>query len=270
MPTALITGASSGIGLELASVAARDRHDLVLVSRNRERLESIGRGLAEEYGVRVSVIAKDLAHPEAAAELAAELASRGIPVDVLVNNAGFGVYGFFSETHIEDEIAMIEVNVAALTRLTKAFLLGMLERRRGGILNVASTAAFQPGPIMAVYYATKAYVLSFTEALASETAGSGVRVTALCPGPTRTGFQNRAGFRPIPLLRGPLMGKNAGAVARAGWEGLKKGKRVVVPGFANQLLVQAERVTPRRVVTAIIQRLQTSRGDATPPPESRG
>ena len=260
MPTALITGASSGIGLELASVAARDRHDLVLVSRSRERLESVGRGLAEEYGVRVSVIAKDLADPSAAAELAAELSARGIAIDVLVNNAGFGVYGFFAETPIEAEIEMIEVNVSAVTRLTKAFLGGMLERRRGGILNVASTAAFQPGPIMAVYYATKAYVLSFTEALASEVAGSGVRVTALCPGPTRTGFQSRAGFRPIPLLRAPLLGNDPGEVARAGWDGLKKGRRVVVPGMTNKLLVQAERITPRRVVTAVIKRLQQSRG----------
>jgi uncharacterized protein len=261
MPTALITGASSGIGLELASVAARDRHDLVLVARNRERLESIGRGLAEEYGVHVSVLEKDLARSTCAAELESELSGRGIAVDVLVNNAGFGVYGFFADTRIEDEIEMIDVNVSAVTRLTKAFLPGMLERRRGGILNVASTAAFQPGPIMAVYYATKAYVLSFTEALASETAGTGVAVTALCPGPTRTGFQSRAGFKPIPLLKGPLFGNNAAEVARAGWEGLQRGRRVVVPGMTNKLLVQAERVTPRRVVTAVIRKLQESRGD---------
>ena len=172
MPTALITGASSGIGLELAGEAARDGHDLVLVARNAERLESVGRGLAEKHGVKVTVLAKDLARPPAAAELHAELSARGIAVDVLVNNAGVGVYGFFAETRIEDEIEMIEVNVAAVTRLTKTFLRGMLERRRGWILNVASTAAFQPGPIMAVYYATKAYVLSFTEALANEISGT--------------------------------------------------------------------------------------------------
>jgi uncharacterized protein len=261
MPTALITGASSGIGLELATVAARRRHDVVLVARNRERLESVARGLSEEFGVRAWAIEKDLARPSAAAELEAELSSRGVQVEVLVNNAGFGVYGPFAETSIEDEIAMIEVNVAAVTRLTKTFLRGMLERRHGGILNVASTAAFQPGPVMAVYYATKAYVLSFTEALASETEGSGVRVTALCPGPTRTAFQKRAGFRPIPLLRRPLVGTDPAAVARAGWDGLERGKRVVVPGMTNKLLVQAERVTPRRVVTAVIKRLQESRGN---------
>jgi short-subunit dehydrogenase len=259
MPTALITGASSGIGLELASVAARDRHDLVIVARNRERLESVGRELTEEYGVRVSVIGMDLADSAAASALETELSRRGIQVDVLVNNAGFGVYGLFSETPIEDEIAMIEVNVAAVTRLTKAFLRGMLERRRGGILNVASTAAFQPGPVMAVYYATKAYVLSFTEALASETAGTGVTVTALCPGPTHTGFQRRAGFKAIPLFRGPLV-TDAAAVARAGWRGMKRGKRVVVPGLANKILIQGERLAPRRLATTIAHRLNASRG----------
>ena len=258
MPTALITGASSGIGLELAAAAARDGHDLVLVARNSERLESVGRGLAEKHGVRVTVLAKDLARPPAASELHADLSARGIAVDVLVNNAGVGVYGFFAETRLEDELAMIEVNVSAVTRLTKTFLSGMLERRRGWILNVASTAAFQPGPIMAVYYATKAYVLSFSEALANETAGSGVRVTVLCPGPTRTEFQRRAGFKPIPLLKTPLV-STAADVAREGWEGMKHGRRIVVPGLANRLLVQAERVTPRRLVTAVIRRLQESR-----------
>jgi hypothetical protein len=258
MPTALITGASSGIGLELASVAAQDRHDLVIVARHRERLESIGRGLAEEYGVRVSVLVKDLREPAAPAEIGRELSERGIGVDVLVNNAGVGVYGFFAETPLDRELEMIQLNVTALTHLTKVLLPPMLARRQGRILNVASTAAFQPGPIMAVYYATKAYVLSFSEALASETSGTGVTVTALCPGPTRTEFQQRAGFRPIPLMRSPLVTK-AQDVARAGWEGMKRRKRVVVPGLANRVLVQAERITPRRLVTAITRKLQESR-----------
>ncbi len=257
MPTALITGASSGIGLELASAAARDRHDLVLVARQRERLESIGRGLAEEYGVRVSVLPKDLAAPSAPAELGRELAERGIVVDVLVNNAGLGVYGFFAETPLDRELETIQVNVAALTHLTKVLLPGMLERRRGRILNVASTAAFQPGPMMAVYYATKAYVLSFSEALANECAGSGVTVTALCPGPTRTEFPQRAGFKPIPL-NASLVGA-ASEVARAGWEGMKRGKRIVIPGIANRAFVQAERLAPRRLVTALTRKVQESR-----------
>ncbi len=256
MPTALITGASSGIGLELASLAAQEGHDLVLVARQRERLESIGRGLAEEYGVRVSVLPMDLADPSAPAELSRELAGRGIVPDVLVNNAGIGVYGFFAETPLERELEMLQVNVVALTHLTKLFLPGMLARRRGRILNVASTAAFQPGPIMAVYYATKAYVLSLSEALANECAGTGVTVTALCPGPTRTEFESRAGSPAEIAVRKKGFLMSASEVARDGWRGMKAGKRVVIPGFANRLLVQAERVTPRRLVTAISRRIR--------------
>ena len=259
MPTALITGASSGIGLELASLAAQDGHDLVLVARQRERLESVGRGLAEEYGVRVSVLAKDLAHPSAPAELGRGLTDRGIAIDVLVNNAGFGVYGFFAQTSIDRELEMIQVNIAALTHLTKLVLPGMLARRRGRILNVASTAAFQPGPIMAVYYATKAYVLSFSEALSSECARTGVTVTALCPGPTRTEFEGRAGSPEEIAVRKRGFVMNASRVAREGWRGMKAGKRLVIPGAKNRLLVQLERVTPRRVVTAMSRRIREQR-----------
>jgi short-subunit dehydrogenase len=256
MPTALITGASSGIGLELASLAAQDRHDLVLVARQRERLESVGRGLAEEYGVRVSVLAKDLGDPSAPADLGRELAGRHIEIDVLVNNAGFGVYGFFAQTSIDRELEMIQVNVAALTHLSKLVLPGMRKRRRGRILNVASTAAFQPGPIMAVYYATKAYVLSFSEALASECTGTGVTVTALCPGPTRTEFEGRSGSPEEIMVRKKGFLMSASDVAHEGWRGMKAGKRVVIPGFKNRLLVQAERVTPRRLVTAMSRRIR--------------
>ena len=256
MPTALITGASSGIGLELASLAAQDGHDLVLVARQRERLETVGRGLGEEYGVRVSVLAKDLAHPSAPAELGRDLGERRIEIDVLVNNAGFGVWGFFAKTSLDRELEMIQVNVAALTHLTKLVLPGMLGRGRGRILNVASTAAFQPGPIMAVYYATKAYVLSFTEALASECAGTGVTVTALCPGPTRTEFEGRAGSPDEIMARKKGFVMSASDVARDGWKGMKAGKRLVIPGLKNRLLVQAERITPRRLVTAMSRRIR--------------
>jgi short-subunit dehydrogenase len=256
MPTALITGASSGIGLELASLAAQDRHDLVLVARQRERLESVGRGLAEEYGVRVSVLAKDLTDPSAPADIGRELSERGIAIDALVNNAGVGVYGFFSETSLDRELEMIQLNVVALTHLTKLVLAGMRERRRGRILNVASTAAFQPGPIMAVYYATKAFVLSFSEALASECTDTGITVTALCPGPTRTEFEGRAGSPEEIMVRKKGFVMSAANVARDGWRGMKAGKRVVIPGFANRFLVQAERVTPRRLVTAISRRIR--------------
>jgi len=256
--TALVTGASSGIGLELATLLARNRHDLVLVARSRERLEAIGRGLTEEFGVAVTVLVKDLAQSAAPDEIAGGLAARSLSIDILVNNAGFGVYGPFAETPLPNELEMIQVNVTALTALTKLLLPGMLARRRGRILNVASTAAFQPGPLMAVYYATKAYVLSFSEALANETAGSGVTVTALCPGPTVTEFQKQAGLEKTRLFNGPLV-MRAPEVARAGYDGMLRGKRVVIPGLMNVALVEALRVTPRRVVTAIARRIQESR-----------
>jgi hypothetical protein len=179
-------------------------------------------------------------------------------VDLLVNDAGLGVHGFFAETPLERELETIRVNVLALTELTKLFLPGMLGRRRGVIVNVASTAAFQPGPLMAVYYATKAYVLSFTEALAEELRGTGVTATALCPGPTVTEFQKLAGLEDTPLFRGPLVA-DAAAVARAGYEGAMKGKRVIVPGFANRVLGYAARVGPRRLATRIARKMQEKR-----------
>ncbi len=257
-PIALVTGASSGIGLELATLLARDRHDLVFVARSRERLEDIGKGLREEFGVTVTVIARDLADPDSARAVVQEVESRGFSIDVLVNSAGLGIYGFFAETPLARELAMIQVNLVAVTELTKRLLPGMLQRRRGRILNLASTAAFQPGPLMAVYYATKAYVLSFSEALANETAGTSVTVTALCPGPTLTEFQKQAGLEETRLFRSPLV-LDARSVALAGYRGMLRGKRVVVPGFGNKLLVAAERVTPRRLVTAITRRIQETR-----------
>ena len=259
MPTALVTGASSGIGLELAQLLARDRHDLVLVARSRERLETVARGLAEEFGVRAVVLAADLSEPGAPVAIAEDLRQRAITVEVLVNDAGFGAQGYFATIPLEEQLAMIWVNVAALTHLTGLFLPAMLERRSGRILNVASTAAFQPGPLMAVYYATKAYVLSFSEALASETAGTGVTVTALCPGPVPTEFQKRAGTEKGLLITGPLA-LPAREVAEAGYRGLRRGRPIVVPGLGNRVLMQALRISPRRLVTAVSRRLQEKRG----------
>ena len=256
--TALVTGASSGIGLELATLLARDRHNLILVARSRDRLEAIARGLTEEYGVSVTILARDLARPESPPAIAREVEERGLRVEILVNNAGFGVYGQFAETPIAKELDMIQVNVTALTHLTKLFLPAMRANRRGRILNVASTAAFQPGPLMAVYYATKAYVLSFTEALANELAGSGVTVTALCPGPTITDFQKEAGLEGTRLFHSRLV-MNAPEVARAGYEGMLRGKRIVIPGAGNFFLVEALRVSPRRLVTAIARRIQEAK-----------
>lgn len=257
--TALVTGASSGIGWELARLFARDGCDLVFVARRREKLEQLGQDLAREFGATTTVLAEDLSDPQAPPRIAGELARRALAVDVLVNNAGFGVYGFFAKTSIEQELAMIQVNITAVTHLTKLLLPGMLERRRGRILNVASTAAFQPGPLMAVYYATKAYVLSFSEALANELAGTGVTVTALCPGPTITEFQKAASLEQTRLFTGPLV-MSAATAARAGYEGMRKGKRVVIPGFPNKVLVQAVRFAPRRLVTALARRIQERRG----------
>ncbi len=257
-PTALVTGASSGIGLELATLLAREGHDLVVVARSRERLEDLGRGLHAQYGATVTAMSRDLADPASPRETVAEVESRGLSIEVLVNNAGLGVYGFFAETPLEKELAMIQVNLVALTELTKRLLPAMLRRRRGRILNVGSTAAFQPGPLMAVYYATKAYVLSFSEALANETAGSGVTVTALCPGPTLTEFQQRAGVGQTRLFRSPLL-LDVSTVALAGYRGMIRGKRVVIPGLGNKMLAQATRLAPRSLVTAVARQIQETR-----------
>jgi uncharacterized protein len=258
MPTALVTGATSGIGLELATLLARDGHDVVLVARTKDRLDVVARGLTEEFGVRSTALPADLARPEAPAEIFRELEARAISVDVLVNDAGFGIHGRFSATPLERDLGMIQVNVTAVTELVQRALPAMLGRRRGRILNLASTAAFQPGPLMAVYYATKAYVLSFSEALANELSGTGVTVTALCPGPTITDFQKTAGVEKTALFTGPLV-MDAAAVARAGYRGMLRGQRLVIPGVANNVLVQALRVSPRRLATAIIRRIQESR-----------
>jgi short-subunit dehydrogenase len=254
--TALITGASSGIGLELARLFARDGYDLVLVARRADRLEALGRELAGRHGIRSRAIGADLAAPEAPEKIVAATEEVGLAIDVLVNNAGFGTSGPFATTDLRTELELLQVNVVALTHLTKLLLPGMLARRRGAILNVASTAAFQPGPFMAVYYGSKAYVLSFSEALAEELAGSGVTVTTLCPGPVRTEFQARAGMAESRLFALAPLVLDAAAVARAGYAGLRGGKRLVIPGLGNRLLVQSQRIAPRRLVTKIAGFLQ--------------
>jgi len=255
---ALVTGASSGIGLELSRLLATDRYELVIVAKQPERLAQVAGELTTQYGARVAEIAADLSDPAAPADIARELKRLGLTPDVLVNNAGFGLRGLFTEIDLGEQLQMVQVNVTALTHLTGLMLPGMLERRRGQVLNVASTAAFQPGPLMAVYYATKAYVLSFSEALANETSGSGVTVTALCPGPTATGFQKRAGMEGTRLFGGGDVMDSA-AVARQGYEGMMRGARIVIPGLRNRLAAQAVRFAPRRVVTQIARSLQERR-----------
>jgi short-subunit dehydrogenase len=256
--TALITGASSGIGREMAKILAGEGHDVVLVARRRDRLEELARELAARHGVSARAIAKDLEDPASPAEIFEELEAERIAVDVLVNDAGLGVYGRFWETDLARQLAVIRVNLMAVTDLTGRFLPGMVSRRKGRIVNVSSTAAFQPGPYMAVYYATKAYVLSFSEALAEEVAGSGVSVTALCPGPTVTEFQENAGIEDTWLFRGPL-GMDAAKVARVGWAAARRGKRVVIPGLGNKFLKETVRFSPRRLVTAVAGRIQKRR-----------
>jgi uncharacterized protein len=253
--TALITGASSGIGFEFAHLFARDGHDLVLVARTENKLRDLASRLESEFGIVATVIAADLAKPNAAQEILVTLQVHEIEIDALVNNAGFGLGGPFVETDLQRELEMIQVNIVALTALTKLLLPAMVSRRSGRILNVASTAAFQPGPLMAVYYATKAYVLSFSEAIADELRGTGVTVTALCPGPTETGFAAVAGMESSRLFKmtKPMSSRD---VARFGYEAMKSGKRVVIPGLRNKLLTQSLRVTPRRLVTTFVRKLQ--------------
>jgi uncharacterized protein len=250
-PLALVTGASSGIGLETARELAARGHDLVLVARSEARLATLAAELATQHRAQAHVIALDLAQPGAADRLADDINRRGLQVDVLVNNAGFGLFGRHVDTVLASEQQMIDVNITALTRLTKRLLPAMAARGHGRILNVASTAAFQPGPYMAVYYATKAYVLSYSEALAEELAGSGVSVTALCPGPTASGFQDAAAMQSSALVKGKRL-PSAAEVAAYGVRSLLAGRRVAVPGLMNRLMVQSVRFTPRRLVTRIV------------------
>lgn len=255
-PCALITGASSGIGYELALAFARDRYNLVLVARNQEKLAQVADQLRQEFGIAVKIIALDLALPTSPQEIFQLVQQDAIAIDTLVNNAGFATYGLFSETDIASELQMLQVNVVALTHLTKLFVREMVKRKAGKILNIASTAAFQPGPLMAVYYASKAYVLSFSEALANELQDFGITVTALCPGPTASGFQKRARMEKSKLVSNQKI-MDAATVAQAGYRGLMQGQTVVVPGLKNQILAASVRFMPRNVVTNIVRNMQS-------------
>jgi uncharacterized protein len=252
--TVLITGASSGIGRELARLYARDGARLVLVARSEDKLRELADELAPKYRAEAQVIPADLSRPASRGEIVEVLARRHIDVDVLVNNAGFGAHGSIAGLGAQRQLEIIEVNVTALTELTALLLPGMLARRRGAILNVASTAAFQPGPSQAVYCATKAYVLSFTEALAEEVRGSGVRVSCLAPGATDTEFAAQAGMAGTRLFR--RGGMDAARVAQAGHNGLLRGKPLVIPGIGNRMLAFSVRLSPRILVTKISAYLQ--------------
>jgi short-subunit dehydrogenase len=253
----LITGASSGIGLELAKLFAASKHRLILTARNAEALEKLADELRRSHGIEAQVIPADLADAAAPQLLFDEIQRRNLPVDILINNAGFGTHGQFWEIPTANELSLIQVNVTALVHLTRLFLPGMIAQKRGRILNIASTAAFQPGPLMANYYASKAYVLSFTEALSNELAGTGVTATTLCPGPTFTAFQERAGITYSRLAS--FAGMSAQDVAQAGFIAVTTGKRLSIPGWRNRLLAFSNRFFPRSMVLKVVRRVNASR-----------
>jgi uncharacterized protein len=248
--TALITGASGGIGYELAKLFARDHCNLVLVARSGEKLDKFADELQRQHGVVVKTAALDLSDPPAPQFLFDQLRRENIMIDILVNNAGFGSFGEFATMPLQEAIGQINLNITALTALTRLFVPGMVERGSGKIMNVASTAGFQPGPLMAVYYATKAYVISFSEALANELKPRGVTVTCFCPGATETGFATRAGNDKTRLFQkfGPM---DAKTVAADGYHGLMKGKTLVISGMKNWLVAESIRFAPRKMVTAV-------------------
>jgi short-subunit dehydrogenase len=252
--TALITGASFGIGLEFARIFAREGYNLVLVARSADKLRLLASELEKAHGTRSLILATDLTEPGASAYVLDQTTRADIHVDVLVNNAGFGQYGLFVENDLEECLRQIQLNVTTLTHLTRLYLPAMIKRASGRILNVASTAAFQPGPLMAVYFATKAYVLHLSEALANELQETGVTVTCLCPGPTATEFQKRANITGIRLTKYGTM--TARAVAEDGYRALMTGKIVAISGFKNWLVAQSIRLAPRRMVAAVARKLQ--------------
>lgn len=253
--TALVTGASEGLGRDLAELFARDGHRLILVARNEARLTELAATLREKFRVEARVIVQDLSLPDASQQVVDRL--QGAEIEFLVNNAGFGTIGRFARADLQTQLSILQVNVVALTHLTRLILPEMLKRRSGRIMNMASVAAYLPGPGMAVYYASKAYVLSFSEALSGEVNGSGVTVTAVCPGPTKTEFQNRAGIGESPLFKRGVM--TSAEVARIGYDGMMRGKRVVVTGFSNWFSVAGMKFVPRRLTAAVARKLNDSR-----------
>jgi hypothetical protein len=256
MPTAIITGASTGIGRELAYECARDGYDTVLVARSEAQLQSIAADIRKKTSRTVHVVAKDLSNPSSPREIFEEVSSLNLDVEVLINNAGFGLLGHFFELSEAEQMDMLQVNVVALTHLCRLFLPRFVKRRRGRILNVASTAAFQPGPLMAVYYATKSYVVSFSEALHNEAADHGVAVTVLCPGPTATEFVKRAGMTNTKLFKGAAM--SAEAVARIGYQAMKRGRPMVIAGRLNALMAFLTRFAPIQFAAGMARKVQES------------
>jgi len=254
--TALVTGASSGIGLELAECFAQDGYGLILAARSEAALKQLAEKLAKENKIAATAIAVDLGQPGGAQKLIDEIRKRNLSVDVVVNNAGYGIVGPLDGSNGADQVGMIDLNVRALTELTHAFWPGMIAKKRGGVLNIASTASFQPGPGMAVYYATKAFVLSFSEALWKEGRKAGVHVTCDCPGPTESNFHSRAGSDKIKLLKmGVTM--TSKAVAKQAYNAFKRNRRVIINGGMNRTMARLIPFTPRRMVLNLVSYLQT-------------
>lgn len=249
--TVLITGASSGIGLELAKCFAADGCRLVLVARNRPALEELARNLNEKFKIETIVYSADLSLPDAARKVFDHLADKKMSLDVLVNNAGFGLHGPFAEIPLQRQLEVIKVNVLALAELTGLFLPEMIRKHGGGILNVGSVAGFVPGPNLAVYYATKAFVQSFSEALAEELDGTGVSVTVLCPGPTESNFGVVARGGKVRVAQSAKM--SAETVARFGHFAFRNRKTVAIPGFRNRSLVFLTRIAPRRAIRRAVK-----------------
>jgi short-subunit dehydrogenase len=252
---ALITGASVGLGRELAQLYAADRRDVILVARSEDKLRALAAQLSTEHGVRAEVLAADLAQPGAARRVFEEVERRGLLVDDLVNNAGLGACGAFWELEEQREVDQIQVNVTALVHLTRLFLPGMVQRRRGRVLNIASTAGFQPGPYMATYYATKAFVVSFSEAIAHELRDTGVRVTCHCPGATATEFARTAGNDKTLLFKAGVA--DARVVARHAYRAVGRGSLLAIPGVVNWLGAFSVRFAPRAVTRWLAARVNT-------------
>ena len=254
----LITGASSGIGLELSKIFAADKNDLILVARSKQHLETLALEIREKYNVQVQVIPMDLSLPESPKKLYEITESQNWIVDKLVNNAGFGDHGPFDQSEWQRQLDMIQVNISALTELTHLYIRAMITRKSGEILNVASTAAFQPGPYMAVYYATKAYVLHFSEALHEEYKEYGIHISALCPGPTTSGFQQAANMNNVALFN-TIKLPSSKDVAQFGYKALKNNKAVAVHGFMNSIMSKLVGIVPRTLVLKSVKKLQDSR-----------
>jgi uncharacterized protein len=248
----LITGSSAGIGAALAEVVAGHGHDLILVARRRDKLETLAAEIERKHGVNVACFPEDLADAHGPRRLFEAVIAQGFEVENLVNNAGVGVYGKFAGTDLDAELKMIQLNVTSVVELTKRFLPGMIQRRGGRILNVASTAAFVPGPWMSIYYATKAFVLSFSDAIDYELKSSGITVTTLCPGPTESEFKARAGSQRSRLFEAFVM--DAPTVARAGFDGMMKGRTLVIPGLRNKVVPIAARLIPRPMMATLSHR----------------